>query len=63
MIGAMEAVHSGTTTLCDDTNVAARVSQDPPVSAVTLFAFLALFQRKRETHRAARALWTVSAGT
>src|SRR5258708_28000975 len=28
MIGAMEAVHSGTTTLCDDTNVAPRINQD-----------------------------------
>src|SRR6266702_8632601 len=28
MIGAMEAVHSGTTTLCDDTNVAPRIRQD-----------------------------------
>ena len=27
MIGAMEAVHSGTTTLCDDTNVAPRINQ------------------------------------
>jgi hypothetical protein len=43
MIGAMAAVHSGTTTLCDDTNVAERVSQDPPVSAVTLFAFWSCF--------------------
>ena len=28
MIGAMEAVHSGTTTLCDDTNVAPRINQE-----------------------------------
>src|SRR5882762_11949130 len=28
MIGALEAVHSGTTTLCDDTNVAPRINQD-----------------------------------
>src|SRR3954454_6142015 len=28
MIGAMEAVHSGTTTLVDDTNVAPRIRQD-----------------------------------
>src|SRR5215213_6195911 len=26
MIGALEAVHSGTTTLCDDTNVAPRIN-------------------------------------
>ena len=28
MIGALEAVHSGTTTLCDDTNVAPRINQE-----------------------------------
>jgi 5-methylthioadenosine/S-adenosylhomocysteine deaminase len=28
MIGAIEAVHSGTTTLCDDTNVAPRIRRD-----------------------------------
>jgi 5-methylthioadenosine/S-adenosylhomocysteine deaminase len=28
MIGAIEAVHSGTTTLCDDTNVAPRIRHD-----------------------------------
>src|SRR6266705_2669820 len=28
MIGAIEAVHSGTTTLCDDTNVSPRINQD-----------------------------------
>lgn len=28
MIGAIEAIHSGTTTLCDDTNVAPRIRRD-----------------------------------
>jgi 5-methylthioadenosine/S-adenosylhomocysteine deaminase len=34
MIGAIEALHSGTTTLCDDTNVAPRIRHDHVESRV-----------------------------